>query len=306
MSPYGALRGSCEIADPVLGCRPSRFSPADLPVSSPPVSPAAQPIGVFDSGVGGLTVAAALRRRLPHERMLYLGDTARLPYGPKSPAVVTRYALQAANFLARQGIKLLVIACNTASAHALAAVSQALAPIPVLGVIAAGAAQAARVSSGGVVVIATEGTCRSNAFPRALGALRPDLPVRQIPCPLFVPLAEEGLIAGPIAEAMVRRYLDTAFASPAGPDTLLLGCTHYPLLRPTLRAVLGPGPALVDCGEAVASQTDRLLAERALAAPPGPGGIALLATDAPDRFARQAQTLLPGLDDGLPVEQVSL
>jgi glutamate racemase len=266
-----------------------------------------QPIGVFDSGIGGLTVAAALRHRLPAERLLYLGDVARLPYGTKSPETVVRYALQAARFLVGRGIKLLVVACNTASAHALPALAEALAPLPVLGMVEAGAAAAAAASlTGGIVVAATEGTTRSGAYPQAIARLWPDARVSQVACPLFVAFAEEGLTDGPIAEAVVRDSLGDRFAAAAGNDTLLLGCTHFPLLLPALRAVLGPGPALVDCGEAVAAQAAALLARTGLAAPPGPGGITLVATDSARRVSRHAAALLPELGDTPAVELVDL
>lgn len=277
-------------------------------MSQPIPSPySTQPIGVFDSGIGGLTVAAALRRRLPAERLLYLADVARLPYGTKSPQTVVRYALQAARFLAGRDIKLLVVACNTASAHALPALAAALAPLPVLGMVAAGAAAAVRASrGGGIVVAATEGTTASGAYPRAIAALLPEARVSQVACPLFVAFAEEGLTHGPIAEAVVRASLGEAFAAGGDCDTLLLGCTHFPLLRPALQAVLGPGPAVVDCGEAVAEQAAALLERSGLAAPPGPGGITLAATDAIRRVARHAAALLPELGDAPVVELVDL
>ncbi len=275
--------------------------------SSRPAPDPSLPIGVFDSGVGGLTVAAALRRRLPAEHLLYLGDVARLPYGTKSPATVVRYALQAAHFLVRRGVKLLVMACNTASAHALGEVAEALAPLPVLGVVEAGAAAAAAASrTGGIVVAATEGTTASGVYPRAIAARRPDARVSQVACPLFVALAEEGMTAGPIAEAVVRASLGERFAAPAGNDTLLLGCTHFPLLVPALRAALGHGPALVDCGEAVADQAATLLAAHGLTAPEGAGGIRLAATGGAGRVARHAAALLPGWTGGTPVEEVDL
>lgn len=262
------------------------------------------PIGIFDSGVGGLTVAAALRRRLPAEHLLYLGDMARLPYGTKSPETVLRYAAQAGRFLAARGIKLLVVACNTASAHALGHLAESLPPLPVLGVVEAGAAAAAGAAADGrILVLATEGTCASGAFPRAIAARRPGAQVRQIPCPLFVALAEEGLAEGAIAEAVARHYLQGS----DGEGTVVLGCTHFPLLVPTLRRVLGPRPTLVDCGEAVAEATAALLAERGLAAPEdSAGGVSLAATDTADRFARLAFHLLPELGPRPPVERVDL
>lgn len=255
------------------------------------------PIGVFDSGVGGLTVAAAFRRRMPWEDLLYLGDTARLPYGTKSPGTVIRYAMQAADFLIGQGVKMLVVACNTASAHALGAVAAAHPELPVLGVVEAGAAAAALASpTGRIVVAATEGTCRSGAFERAILARRPDARVISVPCPLFVALAEEGLTEGAIAEAIAAHYLDGLFPPAGDGDCMVLGCTHFPLLAVTLRRVVGVGPVLIDCAEAVAEQAAQVLAAAGRAAPRGGGGIRLSTTDAPDRFARVARRMFPDLE----------
>jgi glutamate racemase len=263
------------------------------------------PIGIFDSGVGGLTVAAAIRRRLPDEHMLYLGDVARLPYGTKSPGTVIRYALQAADYLVEQGIKMLVLACNTASAHALDAVRAKYAGLPVLGVIAAGArAAAARSACGRIVVAATEGTCASEAFPNAIMRARPDAVVRQVPCPMFVALAEEGLEQGPIAEAMVRSYLAAPLADA---DCLVLGCTHFPLLKPALRNVFADGVRLVDCADEVAVECDGLLTQAGLRAPAGQqGAVRLVATDAPRRFAGVAGRFFPELGDSPGVDLVDL
>lgn len=248
-------------------------------------------------------MAAAFRQRLSGEHLIYLGDTARLPYGTKSPEMVVRYALRAAEHLAGQGVKMLVVACNTASAHALTALRRAWPHLPVLGVVEAGASAAA--GHAGIVVIATEGTCRSGAFTRAIAARAPAARVTAVPAPLLVAVAEEGLTAGPIAEAAIRHTLGDAFAG-AGNDCLLLGCTHFPLLAPALRAVIGPGPAMVDCADAVAEQAATLLADLGLAAPPGTGGLALAVTDAPDRFARIAARLFPSLGPDPVIEVVDL
>ncbi|MGE5504599.1 MAG: glutamate racemase [Actinomycetota bacterium] len=252
------------------------------------------PIGIFDSGVGGLTVAVALRRYLPDERLLYLGDTARLPYGTKSPETVVRYSLRAADFLVRRSIKMLVVACNTASAHALGALAAAHPGLPVLGVVEAGAGAAAQASrTGRILVAATEGTCASGAFTRSVHALRPGAEVACVPCPMFVALAEEGLTDGPIVEAMARTYLDGRFGE-GGADCLVLGCTHFPLLAPALARLAGPGTTLVDCARATAERAGAELAARGLAQA-GPGGLELAATDAPDRFARIAAAMFPTL-----------
>ena len=247
-------------------------------------------IGVFDSGVGGLTVLQALLRELPAERFVYLGDTARLPYGTKSATTVARYALQAAEALSAYGIKCLVVACNTASAVSLPAVRAHLAPVPVIGVIEPGAeAACAASSSGRIAVIATEGTVRGGAYQEAIRLRRPEAEVRAVPAPLFVALAEEGLGAGPIAEAVAHHYLDALFAPPDGTgeaDTLVLGCTHFPMLAGAIRAAVGPGVCIVDSAETTARHVRAALAQAGLASPGGRGGLRLLATDAPERFAR--------------------
>lgn len=270
------------------------------------------PIGVFDSGVGGLTVLRALREQLPGEPLLYLGDTARLPYGSKSAGTVVRYAEQCARVLVARGVKLLVIACNTASAVALEHLREVFHPLPVIGVVEPGAEAACAVSrSGEIVVIATEGTVRGGAYERAIRARRPDARVVQTPCPLFVALAEEGWVGGPIAEAIAHRYLDTVLREHPGADCLVLGCTHFPVLRAAISAVVGPHLALVDSADTTARVVARELAARGLlhtdaagrsgpnhalaevSAEPGKptpaagqGSVRFLATDAPTRFAR--------------------
>lgn len=265
------------------------------------------PIGVFDSGVGGLTVAAALRRRLPAENLLYLGDSARLPYGTKAPSTIIQYVLRAARFFTARGVKMMVLACNTASAHAVTALKLHYPDLPVLGVIDAGADRAAALSpQGRIVVAATEGTCRSGAFDDAITALRPTAHVTPVPCPLFVALVEEGLTEGPIAEAMIRQYLASQFQGPEAADCLVLGCTHFPLLGQALRQVLGPHPILVDCAEAVAEQAAAMLAEHHLLALGGLGRTHLVTTDGATRFSAQAGRFFPSLGDAPPVELVDL
>jgi glutamate racemase len=252
------------------------------------------PIGVFDSGVGGLTVLKALAAQLPRERFVYLGDTARLPYGTKSPETVVRYALQAAEALAGYGVKCLVIACNTASAVGLAAVSERIHDVPVIGVIEPGAEAACLASrSGHIAVIATEGTVRGGAYQDAIVRRRTDARVSALPAPLFVALAEEGLCRGSIADSVARHYLDPIFnplfnsrAGKSHPDTLVLGCTHFPMLSDTIRAAVGPEVRIVDSAETTARYVRRTLESAGLAARSGEGGLRLLATDAADRFAR--------------------
>jgi glutamate racemase len=242
-----------------------------------------RPIGVFDSGVGGLTVLQALRARFPGESLVYLGDTARVPYGTKSAEVVTRYSLRNAAFLTAQDVKLLVVACNTASSVALPALGAAL-PYPVLGVIEPGARAAARLSrSGSVGVIGTPGTIRSGAYQRALALERPGLRIAVQACPLFVPLVEEGWTQGEIPRLVTRTYL--APMRQAGIDTLVLGCTHYPLLRAVLAEELGTEVKLVDSAEATADQVAALLGSGAVGPGPASGGtMALYVTDVPDRI----------------------
>jgi glutamate racemase len=245
------------------------------------------PIGVFDSGVGGLTVLRALRAALPAEDFLYLGDTARLPYGTKSAATVSRYAVQAADRLAGRGIKCLVVACNTASSVAIPTLVERLAPVPVVGVIEPGArAAAAATRSRRVAVIATEGTVRGGAYRQAVAAIDSRLEVAQKACPLFVALAEEGWTDGPIVEAVARRYLEPLFAGPAPADTLLLGCTHFPALVAPIRRVVGPRVALVDSAETTAAATAERLVALGLRREQGIGTVRLMATDGPERFAR--------------------
>lgn len=220
------------------------------------------PIGVFDSGVGGLTVLKALIDRLPLESTVYLGDTARVPYGTKSGQVVTKYSLANADVLVEYGIKLLVVACNTASAVALPALREAL-PIPVVGVITPGATAAANTSrSGRIAVIGTPGTIASGAYQQALNAIRPGLEVRSQACPLFVPLAEEGWTEGDVPRLVAERYLSGGFLD--GVDSLVLGCTHYPLLAPVIQRVAGPNVTLVDSARATADRVAEVLAERDL------------------------------------------
>ncbi len=251
------------------------------------------PIGVFDSGVGGLTVLDALRRRLPLEHFLYLGDTARLPYGTKSRDSITQYSMQAAELLVRRGIKCLVVACNTASAVALEALQERFMPLPVIGVVEPGAEAGCKVSRGGrIAVIATESTVREGAYQRAILRRRPDAIVMAKPCPLFVALAEEGMTHGPIAEAVAHWYLDELLVQQR-PDTLVLGCTHFPVLADVLQAVSGSEVALVDSAATTALALEQLLTERSLLnAGPGPGRMQLLATDGPERFARVGSLFL--------------
>lgn len=244
-------------------------------VAVPDSASAEAPIGVFDSGVGGLTVARAVMARLPAERLLYLGDTARVPYGTRSQQTVLRYSRNAARFLLQRSVKLVLVACNTASAAALPALRAEL-PVGVLGAVEPGAQAAARATRSGVIgVIGTLAMVRSGAYERALAALRPELKVYSMPCPLLVPLVEEGWTAAdPVSELVVRRYLGALrdAASGSALDTLVLGCTHYPLLAEVIGRVaaeLFSHPVtLVDSAQEMAEATAKLLTERGLLAPP--------------------------------------
>lgn len=271
------------------------------------------PIGVFDSGMGGLTVLRALRGALPRESFLYLGDTARLPYGTKSAATVQRYAIQAASILVQRGVKALVVACNTASAVALTALQEAFQPLPVLGVVEPGAAAAVAVSHGEVLVLATESTVSGGAYQRSLLALRPELKIHARPCPLLVALAEEGRHDGPLVTLALQQYLQgfvpygaavQGASAPHPVDTLLLGCTHFPVFRHALAGLLGaPEVRVVDSAETTA----RALAAQVSggAVRPAPADVEprllLMATDGPDRFRRVGRHFL-----GEAVRQVEL
>ncbi len=268
----------------------------------------ARPIGIFDSGMGGLTVLRALMKTLPQESFVYLGDTARLPYGTKSADTVTRYAVQAAHALTTRGVKLVVVACNTASAAALPALQEALRPTPVVGVIEPGAEVAVRAANGNpIAVIATEATVRGEAYVRAIRERAPDAAVVQQACPLFVPLAEEGIIDGAIAELAAERYLAPLLAK-ADPHVLVLGCTHFPVLASIIEKVIAKHSrriVLVDSAETTASAVAKLLAAHGLAnlSSQTPQNT-FLATDGPERFARVGEIFLGRKPDA--VELVDL
>lgn len=257
-------------------------------------------IGVFDSGVGGLTVLRALRRELSGRDFIYLGDTARLPYCTKSAASVVRYAEQAADALVARGLSCLVIACNTASAVALDVLRRRYAPLPVVGVIEPGAAAAVAASrSGRIAVIATEGTVNAGAYDAAIRRLRPDARVLSAACALFVALAEEGWTEGEIVELTIRRYLEPLLQAAAPPDVLLLGCTHFPVLAAAIRQAMGQvmgeamdqGLAIVDSAATTASVVRSEL--RDATGPAGSrGSVRLLATDGVARFARVGSSFL--------------
>ncbi|MGB0638724.1 MAG: glutamate racemase [Myxococcota bacterium] len=241
------------------------------------------PIGVFDSGVGGLTVVRAMRDLLPHEDIIYLGDTARVPYGSRSPETVARYAQRVAGHLLRRGIKALVVACNTATTYGLESLSEVgdTRGIPVIGVIDPGVKAAlSATTTGHIGIIGTEGTIKGGAYTSLLKQRRPDLSITTKACPLFVALAEEGWTDGDIAQAVATRYLSDL---KDGPDTLILGCTHYPLLTNAIAATL-PGVKLVDSATSTANTVAQVLTANNLARSSGVGHTRYLVTDNKQRF----------------------
>jgi glutamate racemase len=269
------------------------------------------PIGVFDSGVGGLTVLRALREALPAEDFIYLGDTARLPYGTKSAESVIRYSLQCAAVLATRGIRCLVVACNTASASSLDALRRQYPSLPVVGVIEPGAAAAVAASATQhIAVIATEGTIKGGAYEGAIRRLSGSARVVSCACSLFVALAEEGWTTGPVAEGIARRYLEPIFCAGDVPDTLVLGCTHFPVLSASIRAVLPPGVKIVDSAVTTAASVSRLLRGAAGTLSPDStrhasrrGSVSWLATDGAARFADVGSIFL---GEALSAEQVEI
>lgn len=234
-----------------------------LPVRLPEL--ARRPVGVFDSGVGGLTVVRALADRLPDESILYFGDTARVPYGTKSPETIRHFSRQAMRFLLAREVKMVVVACNTATSHALLEL-QSESPVPVVGVIEAGARAAVEATRNGRIgVIGTPGTIRSGAYDRALRRTIPEVEVYAQPCPLFVPLVEEGWAGHEATRLVARDYLEPLLEMEI--DTLILGCTHYPLLREMITDLVGPGVTLVDSAKETAHQAARELLEHRLRSP---------------------------------------
>jgi len=259
------------------------------------------PIGIFDSGVGGLTVYRALHDRLPNEHFVYLGDTARVPYGTKSLATVERYAIENSQFLASRGIKMLVVACNTASALALPKIRERIG-IDVVGVIGPGGRKAVELTKdktkARIGVIATEATVASNAYFEAIRRASDSAEVFQSGCPLFVPLAEEGWTQETETFSIAEKYLEPMKAF--NPDALVLGCTHYPILRDVIQQTVGEDVKLIDSGEATAEEVEKLLLEKDLANPNKIVGSRTLCddldhfyvTDAADRFGRVAERFL--------------
>ncbi len=265
------------------------------------------PIGVFDSGIGGLTVAAALRRMLPLEDILYIGDTARVPYGGKSASTIERYGREISGMLLAEGAKMIVVACNTASALAVPRLQQSL-EVPVIGVIQPGAAAAVEATRNGHVgVIATRATVQSGAYEREIHRLNPEIRVSAQACPLLVPLIEEGWMNDPVTRLVIERYLGGLLE--LGIDTLVLGCTHYPLLRESLGAFVGEGIALVDSAQNCAMRVDAELKSRGMASSGSDSGsLRVTLTDPSAAFLDVAQEAL-GLEVGevrvRPVQMLS-
>ena len=280
------------------------MSDAVLTASAPGVRPvderSSAPIGVFDSGLGGLTVAHEIMRQLPAESLIYFGDTARVPYGPKSPDTVRRYSREISAFLLEQGVKAIVVACNTATAHALPALRDEL-DVPVIGVVEPGARAAVRATrTGHIGVIGTAGTIRSQAYDRAIHAENPDVRVTALACPLFVPIVEEGWTNHEAAHLIAEEYLAPFVKDPI--DTLVLGCTHYPLLKPVIGEIVGRSVRLIDSAEETALDARRMLAANDLAAPPdGEGAYRFIASDDPQQFLTLGRRFL-----GSAIERVEV
>ncbi|MBF0145466.1 MAG: glutamate racemase [Magnetococcales bacterium] len=255
-----------------------------------------RPIGIFDSGVGGLTVLQELLVRFPQETFIYLGDTARVPYGTKSPATVQRYTIQVAEFLLRQEVKCLVAACNTASALGLPAL-RSHCTTPVLGVIEPGCQAAVGVLPGGigrVGVIGTHATIASAAYARTLTLLVPECHIRSLSCPLFVPVVEEGWTSYPSAQLLIRESLQPFIDDPV--DVLILGCTHYPILKSQIAAALGPKTILVDSAQAVALALNRMMGSGIVLPSAQRDTVRFYVTDAAPRFREVAARFLPQLE----------
>jgi len=290
----------------ISGPRPNKVVQLDARARRRPPGAAAdnraRAIGVFDSGIGGLTVLKELAGALPAEDFIYLGDTARVPYGAKSNEVIIRYSRENTEFLLAKGIKLLVVACNTSSAIALATIARDTI-VPVIGVIEPGARAAAAASRNGRIgVIGTEATIASGAYTRALQQLRPGVEIYTRACPLLVPLVEEGWTDNEIAERTVAHYLKSLKLS--GIDTLLLGCTHYPLLIDLFRRVLGPGVSLVDSAVATVAAVTERLNELRLTRARGMGTQSFFVTETPERFVRLGRRFLgPQVESAVRIER---
>lgn len=252
------------------------------------------PVGVFDSGVGGLTVAREIMRQIPDERIVYFGDTARVPYGSKSKETITRYSRQIVRFLEKQQVKAIVVACNTASAYALDEIEKEI-EIPIIGVVKPGAKVAADTTkNGNIGVIGTEATVESRIYSRYIEEIKPSVKVLGKACPLFVPLVEEGLWQDPVTDEIAMRYLSELIDSNI--DTLILGCTHYPLIRSTIGRIVGANVTLVNPAYETARELKQLLAKKNLLNPRKPelgeNRHRFYVSDAADKFKRFANSIL--------------
>lgn len=269
-----------------------------------------RPIGVFDSGLGGLSILHELRRQMPDEQYVYIGDSARNPYGPKSVDIVTQYTLEAAAFLKKSGAKAMVIACNTATVAALEATRAACPGMPVIGVVEPGCtAAAAATHNGRIVLVATKGTVASGAHAARINELRPGTSVTGVAAPIFVALAEEGWLDGEVPDATARRYLADLFGGPeeTRPDCLIFGCTHFPPLCESIRKVTGANTRLVDPAELTARQTRETLTEHNLLREgAGAGATRFCVTADPERFARVGTLFLKAPVSPGDVEVVTL
>jgi glutamate racemase len=257
------------------------------------------PIGVFDSGIGGLTVVREIMRQLPHEDIIYFGDTARVPYGPKSPETVTRYAHEITSFLRDQGVKNVVVACNTATAHAVESLRDHF-DVPITGVIEPGARAAVRASTARrIAVVGTQGTVSSGAYERAIHALDYDVEVTARACPLFVPFVEEGWLDHPAIDLVAQDYL--APLTSIGIDTMVLGCTHYPLIKNVIARAVGPDIRLIDSAAETAGEVARLLDEHDLLheSRNDPARLRFIASDVPEQFRNVGKRFL-----GAAIDQV--
>lgn len=259
-----------------------------------------RPIGVFDSGIGGLSVVRRLWERLPDESLVYFGDTARLPYGTKSPETVQRFSIENTMFLLKRGVKMVVVACHTSSAVALPILQKRF-ELPIVGVVEGGArAAVARTRTGRIGIIGTRATIRSGAFEQAIRRLGPEMQVVSQACPLFVPIVEEGWAGTPVARTVAEEYL--APLERARVDAVILGCTHYPLLAAALGAVLGDGVTLIDPAEETAAQVSEMIAGRSPGPSSGPAQHAFFLSDVPATFEEVGRRFL-GRDLG-PVERI--
>ena len=249
-----------------------------------------QAIGIFDSGLGGLTILKALRKALPHENLIYFGDTANVPYGSKSKETVSQFSLNIARFLEAEQVKLIIVACNTASALALPTLRKHI-RLPIMGVIEPGAQKAAQTTqNNNIAVLGTEATVRSKAYPKTILKYAPGAKIFQQACPLFVPLVEENWHKKPMASLVAREYLSAIQKTPA--DTVILGCTHYPVLKPVLTKILGRKIKLVDSSDTTAEAARKFLTEKHLLENIGRGTLTVYTSDDPKRFKRLAGHLL--------------